>query len=283
MNSTIEMTPPVLLALPSGDVSPRRLVPVSRLSRPVPWQTTRSDLFGINGRRSALEAAYPELRAVCTTLGFGYKFTLNEWSLSPGWAVLTLARAARPPPSAPILDWGMATIPELVTDIVRTHHVPLRHELERLGVIIDHLAIAHPCTALSTLHKAYHAFKDALSLHLDQEECDLFPLCIELEEALSDRRTWAGQDVTSIIRLTSHGHEECENALHRIIDLLHAAAASDSDRDIAVVSEGMHALDRDFDMHTAKERELLIPAAIFSEEHIRAGRSAGRIIGAHNK
>ncbi|MBA3697696.1 MAG: hemerythrin domain-containing protein [Planctomycetes bacterium] len=164
----------------------------------------------------------------------------------------------------------MATIPELVADIIATHHVPLRHELERLGIVIDHLAISHQCAVLSSLRKVYHEFKDALTLHLDQEECDLFPLCIALEEALSGRQTWAGQDVTSLIRFAGHGHEECKSGLRRLMDLLQSASASVRDPDITVVRDGLHALARDLAMHTAKESELLIPAAIFSEEQIRA-------------
>lgn len=189
--------------------------------------TARNELFGPRGRRATLVAAYPELDFVCSALGFGHGLTLGEWSASPNWALVILARSARPPRSPRLereRDWSMATIPELIADIVATHHVPLRHELERLGILIDHLAAAHQHAVFSALRKVYHEFKDALVLHLDQEERDLFPLCMALEEALSGRGSWDDQDITSLIRFTGHGHVECQSGLCRLMSLLQAAS-----------------------------------------------------------
>jgi iron-sulfur cluster repair protein YtfE (RIC family) len=278
MSQISEQTPPVAFRLPTGSGSTTNAAAPSGVIRMTgAIQTNRSDLFGPLGRRAALVAAYRELDDVCTALGFGVDLSLGEWSTSPAWAVMTLARAARPPQPAPERDWSMATIPELIADIVAAHHIPLRHELERLAVVIDHLAAVHQHAVFTALRKVYHDFKDALSLHLDQEECDLFPLCIALEEALGGRQVWEDQDVTSLIRFTGHGHAECDSGLRRIMGLIQAAAASSNDPDISVVSDGVSAMARDLAMHTAKEGELLLPAAIFSEEQLRARRSAGRI------
>lgn len=277
MSPTSEQSPPAAARFPTEAAqSNAQATPATgsmRMTGAVP--TTRSELFGPRARRAALVSAYRELDEVCTALGFGDDLALGEWSVSPGWALVVLARAARPPQPAPQRDWSMATIPELVADIIATHHIPLRHELERLGILIDHLAIVHPQAVAGALRKIYHDFKDGLGLHLDQEESDLFPLCIELEEALSGRRVWEDRDVTTLIRFTGHGHEECESGLRRTMELLHAAAASIADPDLAVIRDGLQALARDLVMHTAKEGEFLIPAAIFSEDRLRARRHAG--------
>jgi len=284
MKPMSEKTPPIQPCLSAGFMAAARWSGGIRMADAAPSPTTTSDLFSPRGRRAALVAAYGELNDVCTLLGFGDRFTLGEWSASPSWALVILARAARPPRPAPERDWSMATIPELVTDIIATHHVPLRHELERLGIIIDHLAVSHQRALLSALRKVYHEFKDALTLHLNQEECDLFPLCIALEEALSGRQMWADQDLTSLIRFTGLGHEECHSGLRHILGILQSAADSISDPDITIVSDGLHALARDLTMHTAKESELLIPATIFSEDQMRARclrvtkRSASQVI-----
>ena len=92
-------------------------------------------------------------------------------------------------------DWSMATIPELVANIVSMHHIPLRHELERLAVVVDRLAATHQHAAITQIHKNYHSFKDALVQHLDQEEWDLFPLCIALAFDSDCRLVtwWVGQ------------------------------------------------------------------------------------------
>lgn len=229
----------------------------------------RSHLFGPRGRRTELVRAYGELDDVCTQLGFGTELTLGEWSMSPNWAVLILARAARPPLPPPAGDWAAATIPEVIADIVTTHHVPLRHELERLAIIMDHLVIAHPHANLEELHREYHQFKDEITLHIDQEESELFPLCIELEVALYYRGPGGLREITSIIRFSSHGHAENEAGLQRILDQLKIAASNLGDPDIAIIRVGMEAISRDLVIHGAKEGEILFPAAIYSEELLR--------------
>ena len=244
----------------------------------------RNELFGPQGRRSTLVAAYPELDFVCSALGFGHGLTLGEWSASSDWVLVILARSARPPRSSQPereRDWTMATIPELIADIVATHHVPLRHELERLGIIIDHLAAAQQHAVFSALRKAYHEFKDALALHLDQEECELFPLCIAQEEALSGRGSWEDHDITSLIRFNGHGHVECQSGLCRLMGLLQATSIF-RNPDIAVVSDALYALSRDLAVHTAKEGQILFPAAIFSEELLRT-RHVRPLFGANEE
>jgi iron-sulfur cluster repair protein YtfE (RIC family) len=282
MSEISELTPPAANHLATGaGTKMKSSTPygVTRMVKAI--QTNRSELFGPRGRRAALVAAYPELDEVCTALGFGVGFSLGEWSTAPAWAALTLARAARPPlpPSVPEQDWTMATIPELIADIVTAYHIPLRHELERMMIIIDHLAVVHQHAVFTALRTVYQDFNDQLSLHLDQEESDLFPLCIELEEALSGRQAWEERDLTSLVRFTWHGHADYESGLVRIMDLLEAATSitGSRDPDIAVFREGLKAMARDMAIHTAKEAELLLPAAIFSEELLRSRPSTERI------
>lgn len=240
--------------------------------------TSHSALFGPNGRRADLVAAYHELDDACSELGFGEELTIGEWSIAPNWALVFLARAAHPPLPPPEKDWSLATIPELIADIVATHHIPLRHELERLEILINHLANSHPDVVFKKLRIIYHDFKEALKMHLDQEETELFPLCIELEEALGGRRAWNERGVTLLIRSTGHGHATCEIALQQILNVLQNVAATRNDPDVPIIRTGVEALARDLVMHTAKESEFLIPAAIFSEEQLRARCSTGRIL-----
>lgn len=172
-------------------------------------------------------------------------------------------------------DWSMATIPELVANIVTMHHIPLRLELERLGVVVDRLNATHGNAATTEIHTIFHDFKNTLVQHLDQEEWDLFPLCIALEGALRGREVWKNLDVTSHIRFTSHGHTECESGLHRMMELLHDVITSFSDPDLALINDGFKAMAQDLVVHTAKEAELLLPAAIFSQERLISRRSIG--------
>lgn len=214
--------------------------------------------------------AYPELDAVCTRLGFGPDLTLSELSASPDWALLILARAARPPLPPPARDWSMATIPEVIADIITTHHVPLRHELERLEILIDHLNDANPHANIVALRTEFLHSKAEITLHIDQEESELFPLCVELEDALCGRIIWNDRDITAHIRYSGHGHAENESGIQRILDQVQIAAINFKDPDVTIFQIGVEALARDLDIHSAKEGNILIPAAIFSEEQLRA-------------
>lgn len=268
MNLATESTPPAMPRLSGYDDC-----------APTSCDSSTAGLFHPDTKRQALVAAYPELERICDELGFGDGFTLREWSPSCDWALLVFARAAQPPPSTlaqvPAQDWSMATIPELVADLVATHHVPLRRELARLRLILDHRAAAQPTATMTALCKIFHEFMDGLSPHLDQEECDLFPMCIALEEASRGHGSWDGRDATSLIRWTSHGHEECERRLHRTQELLRAARQQAHDPDLDALNQGLAALAADLVLHTAKEGDLLMPAAIFAGEQLSA-RHAGK-------
>lgn len=251
----------------------------ARLSDQVLGQNSslsRSLLFGPQGRRSELVRAYGELEEVCIQLGFGTELTLGEWSRSPGWVLLLLARAARPPPAQSARDWTSATIPELIADLVTSHHIPLRHELERLGIIIDHLLDMYPDSHSVALHWEYHRFKDEIIVHIDQEESELFPLCIALEAALHGETFEISSEITAIIRFAGHGHAENESGMQRIVDQLQVCAAHLNDPDIAIIRVGIDAMARDLVVHSAKEGEILFPAAIFTEEILRARQSPTR-------
>lgn len=239
---------------------------IPAMQRDIPF---RSYLFGPHGRRTDLVRAYGELEEVCTQLGFGTELTLGEWSMSPNWAVLILARAAQPPPPSPARDWGMASIPEVIADLVTAHHIPLRHELGRIGTLIDHLVDAHPHANLTGLRAEFILFRDEIELHMKQEECELFPLCIELENARFTRKAMNDRDLTALIRSTSHSHVEFDSSLQGIVAQIQIAAANLNDPDLAIVHVGVVAMAHDLVIHSAKEAEILIPAAIFNEELLR--------------
>src|SRR5258708_26439905 len=95
--------------------------------------------FDGDDRREDLVAASPELDPVCERLGFGWEPTIATWCAAPHWVLLELARAAQPP-LAPYRQWSSASMPELVADLLATHHHPLRSELRRLALLIGNLS-----------------------------------------------------------------------------------------------------------------------------------------------
>lgn len=232
---------------------------------------SHSALFNTHSTRTDLVATYPELDDVCEHLGFTHGVTLGAWTKNPSRALLTLAREARPPKARAAVDLTMATIPELVNHIVDTHHRVLRNEAARLRVLINHLAMEQFGGALIMMSRAFAGFVDSKLRHLQHEESRLFPLCIRLENASLGRCGWkCDEEVTSLIRHSSNGHCEFAAGISYIIGLANAAEANSHNPDLTTITSGLAAMAQELAVHTMVEGDLLIPAAIFAEEQIRA-------------
>jgi iron-sulfur cluster repair protein YtfE (RIC family) len=267
MFQTADATPPVLPVLPEDDGD--AAAPTDARSDAGPRKVGRA-VFAPHARRADLVAAYPELDAVCDRLGFGHGLTLGEWIRDPSWTLLTLAREARPPQAAAPRDLTLATIPELIGHIVEEHHRVLRNELARFRLILDHLAAAQPDGAPAVLGRAFADFAGNLLEHLEQEEAHLFPLCIRLENAALGRSRWLQRDVTALVRHATVGHQEYDAALRQVIGLVETLGTLVPSPDLPLIASGLAALERNLVAHTELEGGLLIPAAIFAEEQLRA-------------
>ena len=240
---------------------------------PMATSSSHPPLFTAASRRSDLVAAYPEVDGVFERLGFSGEMTLGDWCLSPDWALLELARAAKPPPPPAACDWSMVTIPELIQDIIVTHHLPLRRELGRLGVLIRSFCARHPEFAQIDLDGLASRFSAEVTIHIDHEEAVVFPLSIAIEAASRGQQEAipASKDVTAAIRFMSLGHEDAAGTIRRLMGLLHVVPMRSADPDIAVISEGLNALHADMVIHAYKEESILLPAVVFADEQIAAG------------
>jgi iron-sulfur cluster repair protein YtfE (RIC family) len=223
-------------------------------------------------RRAQFIAAYPELGVTCERLQFCWDRAVKDWSGDPGWVLLECARAAKPPPPAPDLDWSYATIPELIDDIIATHHRPLRHELRRLGLIIRQFCRRHGEFRHLNFDQAYTLFADDLLGHMNHEEAEVFPMSIAIEGA--DQRLLSedalNRNVTSAIRFMSVGHEGAIYAMHHLMALHDLMATRNIDPDLPLIHEGLTAMATNLVMHKMKETDILLPAVLFAEEQLRA-------------
>lgn len=222
-------------------------------------------------RRDLLDA-YPELAQVCDRIGFGEWMTLGEWSESPEWALLELARAAFPPPPALSWDLSSADLSELITDLIEGHHRPLRNELRRIGILIEHWSMRGENELHVDLAKRHQDFTHHLLAHLDQEESVLFPQCLAIDQASRLPRGSATRvaEVTPAIRAMNVGHDEAERSLQQIRKLFDHVTRGHLDPDVAIIRIGLSEMAADLAVHATKESEFLIPAAIFAEDQVRA-------------
>ncbi len=166
----------------------------------------------------------------------------------------------------------MATLPELVRDIIDTHHASLRRELRRMEILIRHIGQRHGGPDHKELDGAFRNFTDEMIAHLDHEEAVVFPLSIVIEHAsrrLSETIP-LDSDVTAAIRFMNLGHDDSAEALSRLIAMIARSSEGASDPDLALIGKGLSAMLADLADHGNKEQGILMPAVIFAEEQIRA-------------
>lgn len=230
--------------------------------------------FSERDKRADFVANYPELDALCERIGFGWDLTVSDWCRDHGWVMLELARAAQPPPTHPGEDLGSASLAELVDHLLRHHHHPLRCELNRLSLMIRHLAVVHPHQRdIQALASGFFLLRDSLLVHLLQEELEAFPLCLELEAMKLASTTTFDPIAAEPLHFMAAGHLETGDDLERLGQLARRAGLT-SDPDVGLVIQALAAMARDLAVHTAIENEILLPAGLFTCELLSRHRPA---------
>ncbi len=222
--------------------------------------------FSERDKRADFVAAYPELDALCERIGFGWDHTVADWSCDSGWVMLELARAAQSPPTRTEEDLASASLGELVDHLLRCHHQPLRCELNRVSLLIRHLARAHQHQRdIQALASGFALLRDSLLVHLLQEEMDAFPLCLELEALkLATTRTIEAP-LAEPLHFMAAGHLETGDDLDRLGQLALRAGLT-NDPDAGLVIRALSAMEQDLRVHTTIENEILLPAGLFACE-----------------
>lgn len=222
--------------------------------------------FSERDKRADFVANYPELDALCERIGFGWDHTVAEWCRDHEWVMLELARAAQPPPTHPGEDLGSASLAELVDHLLRHHHQPMRCELNRLSLMIRHLAAVHPHHRdIRALASGFFLLRDSLLVHLLQEELEAFPLCLELDALHRVTTTTFDATMAEPLHFMAAGHLETSDDLDRLGQLAQRAGLT-SDPDVGLVIQALAAMARDLAVHTTIENEILLPAALFACE-----------------
>ena len=170
----------------------------------------------------------------------------------------------------------------LLADAVKVadhHHQPLRCELNRLSLLIRHLARAHPHQRdIQALASGFALLRDSLLVHLLQEELEAFPLCLELEAMKLASTTAFDTTLAEPLHFMAAGHLETGDDLTRLGQLALRAGLT-SDPDVDLVIRALAAMERDLAVHTAIENEILLPAGLFTCELLSRHRPPLRSMG----
>ncbi len=107
----------------------------------------------------------------------------NNLEVAVVLAVLESAKDIRP---AAELDWSTASLQNLVSHIIATHHEYVKRELPRLAVLAEKVVSRHGPTTphLSVIQTTLAQLDAELTHHLGKEEQVLFPYIVDLEDAL---------------------------------------------------------------------------------------------------
>jgi regulator of cell morphogenesis and NO signaling len=160
-------------------------------------------------------------------------------------------------------DLSACSIQHLIADITDHHHQYLRREIPHISSLIDQAIVedGDRFPNLPALRKLFVTFGDHLLHHLQEEEQDLFPLCIRLENTsdLPARDEFARLSINHLM----DDHNEAAMALgwfNELTDGFRAPAdASNAHRRLI---DSLRALQADMHQHIMKENCLLFPRAI---------------------
>jgi iron-sulfur cluster repair protein YtfE (RIC family) len=227
-------------------------------------------LFSGKSQRADIVRYYPELDNLCDRWGFGWHGTIAEWSDAPPRHFLELARAARPARAHALQEWGLLSMAELIADVIVIHHRPMSCELQRIGILVDHLNDVHGDLLFRTMGTSIQMLRRMVHiLHL-QEEIEVFPLCLGLESALLERISWSGADAATSLRCMAQGHIDMKRELVRLAAVVEKASRIYLDLDLFLVSDAITIMTANFLAHIAVEDSILIPHAIAAQEQLLA-------------
>ena len=286
MSLSIDLTPPIALPIQTLErlpVTDQSEVACLSLSQYRPNETVPQALFTLTSNRNELISAYPNLKSYCIQLGFMEGMTLSQWCSAPEWALLILARDARPTQPAPAMDRTPTGITPLITHLLNHHHRQLRNELRRMGILIRDFSHRYPGTVTAGIDHDFMRLEVDITARLNFEEMIVFPQCLaidaELCTPLSEKNTT--HDVVIRLQAMVLSNDQSAHELEKLLCQIWAQKHLTSDPDLTIINDGLVAIELDQALHAAKERDLLAPAVIFKVERRGAQHDPAYYVGLH--
>jgi regulator of cell morphogenesis and NO signaling len=144
------------------------------------------------------------------------------------------------------------SLKETTDAIVAVHHSFLRRELPRISELLESLAADN-----QSLHEAqqlYTKVRNKIEAHLRDEETQLFPTGVAIEEGLPP--PLSSFDLHERLLEMEKEHENCGKALGTLEQMLHAQPASTLRQSTLTALQALRA---DLDVHVDKENSLVHP------------------------
>jgi regulator of cell morphogenesis and NO signaling len=168
----------------------------------------------------------------------------------------------------------------LIDHIVSAHHTFTRAELGRLVPLAESVRRTHAAQHgdLDAVHTMLVRLAAHLGVHMDNEESVLFPECVALEEAASQRRGPPRTGASSVARTIAAVRREHE-AVTKLLRELHVLTfgyrvPDDADDDFRALYQGLAALEHDLYEHIHLENNVAFPAAERMDRELRGSHGS---------
>jgi len=169
------------------------------------------------------------------------------------------------------LDFQNASLPELITHILDTHHVFTKSEMERLQSLTDKVIGAHGANHPELLHvrELWQRLCADLKPHMFKEEQILFPYMIALAQSADHK--WAAPfapfgTVNNPIRMMMREHDTAGEILRELRALTSDyKAPADACISYQTLYQALENFERDLHQHIHLENNILFPKALAME------------------
>ena len=183
-----------------------------------------------------------------------------------------LAEVTQSIQSNDVLDFQNASLPELVTHILDTHHVFTKSEMDRLQALADKVLAAHGGNhpELIQLNELLSQLWADLKPHMFKEEQILFPYIVALAEAANQKQ--AGPfapfgTVNNPVRMMMMEHDRAGEILRQLRALTSDyKVPADGCISYQTLYQALENFEKDLHQHIHLENNILFPNAIEMEQ-----------------
>lgn len=172
------------------------------------------------------------------------------------------------------VDFQNASLPELITHILDTHHVFTKSEMERLQLLIEKVIGAHGANhpELLRVGELWQRLCADLKPHMFKEEQILFPYMIALAQA-ADHRLAAPfapfGTVNNPIRMMMREHDTAGEIVRELRALTSDyKAPADACISYQTLYQALENFERDLHQHIHLENNILFPKALDIENRV---------------
>jgi regulator of cell morphogenesis and NO signaling len=168
-------------------------------------------------------------------------------------------------------EWQSQPLADLISHIIRTHHVFVREECPRIEALAAKVAGVHGSNhpELLQVQKTFSALAQELSVHLMKEEQVLFPFVYRLEESFV-----AGEPappamfgpVVNPVRMMMQEHDSAGDALRTLRAITNDySAPADGCISYRTLYQALQVFEADLHQHIHLENNILFPRAVAME------------------